>query len=141
MTEIVSAQPKRIYLTFRVSKDELDFDFVSRLLELAPTSVRKKGQFLHSLRTRANESSWSYSTEHLDSLHLKVHFALLFEKLKGKKDVLAELRENGCRTSVSCYWLCSCDNIEAHLSHKIIVQLAEYGLSFMFDIYSGDPGD
>jgi hypothetical protein len=141
MAEIVSAPPKRIYLTFRVSKDDLDFDFVSRQLEITPTHVQKKGQFLHSLRTRSDESHWSYSTKHLDSLNLKAHFALLFEKLKGKKEVLAELRENGCRTSLSCYWLCSCDNIEAHLSHKNIVLLAEYGLSFMFDIYSGDPGE
>jgi len=143
MSEVVAASLKGIYLTLRIiNDDELDFENVSRKLDLEPSSVMLRGQFLHQQRTRADWSSWHYSTKGLDSLSIKAHMAVLFKKLEGKRDVLEELRRQGCRTSVSCYWLCSGgDNIEAYLSHKNIQQLAEFGLDFWFDIYAGCPSD
>jgi len=142
MTEIVAADLKRIYLTLKILGEDLDIETVSQKLQLEPTSTILKNQFLHATKTRSDKNVWSLSTKDLESLNIKEHFAKLFKLLEGKQEVLTALRQNGYFTVVSCYWLCSGgDNTEPYLSFKNIKQLAEFGMDFWFDVYTGCPSE
>ena len=93
MSEIVSTSLKSTYLTLRIiNENDLDIEDISRKLDLEPSSVMRRGQLLHQTRKRADWCSWHYSTEDLDSLNIKAHFAVLFKKLEGKSDVLTRTK-------------------------------------------------
>jgi hypothetical protein len=141
--EIVSAAktPRAIYVTLRISAQNLDMDRISALLQLTPTLVQRAGESSKLIGLVIKEDCWSYSTKDINSQHLAVHLASLLNKLNSKTSALSTLRSEGYELAVSCYWLAPYDNVEIHLNHLLMKKLSEFELSIWFDVYTGAAGE
>ena len=86
-------------------------------------------------RNRREQHFWSWSTfERNDSTDHIDHLNQIFEQLEGKCSVLESLRNDGCKTTISCYWDSNGQG-GPWLDLVQIKQLAEFGLDIWWDIY------
>lgn len=124
------------YATLRIYASDLDPGEVTKLLDIVPTSMQKKGDLLGARNRVCKLNGWFLSSEsNVDSRDSRRHIDWILDQIAGKSSVFEILRKSSCRTDVSCYWLSMSGHGGPALSPSQMKPLAEHGLDFWYDVY------
>lgn len=128
--------------TLRVYHPDLDPDALSAKLGLSPTDAQKKGQARHGVP--AKMGGWFLSSAAIvHSRDCRRHIDWLLEQLSGKERILKQLRSEGYRMDISCFWASAYGHGGPVLSPQSMQKLAQLELEIGFDVYfwGEDQGD
>lgn len=76
----------------------------------------------------------------MESCDAAKHLAWLLERFDRHQHALAQLREQGWRMDISCYWESKNGHGGPTLSPPLLLRLAALGIELWFDVYfPGDP--
>jgi len=134
------------FATFRLSKEDLNPDDVSRLLGLEPSRVQRKGEPQYPKNPdsplRFRSGGWHLSTQgHVESRDLRRHVDWLLERLEPKRDVLLRLSREGCAMDLICFWCSASGQGGPWLDAALMRRLADLALAIRFDVYFRGPAD
>ena len=86
-------------------------------------------------RPRRDWNIWMITTEDdLVSTDNVEHINHIIEKLNGKEQLFDQLRQSGCETKLSCFWVSTGQGGPA-LDRKLMKRLSDLGLDISWDIY------
>lgn len=116
--------------------DEYSTEMITKMLNIVPTEVYKKGDLSKSNRPR-RETCWSISTEYETSFDINVQLSRIIDKVKPKRDVLISLKE---KYSLSFMFMIvmnieSNDKPAIYLDSDTIIFAGEIGAAINFDYY------
>jgi hypothetical protein len=124
----------RTFATLRLSNDDLDPDLVTSRLGVVPTLCFRRGDpTAHGGTHRIG--GWRLSTEPLSSLDVCDHIDQLLDQIEPVRPALEELRHEGVRQDVFCYWATSSGQGGPEIGVSQMRRLADCGLALSFDIY------
>ncbi len=125
------------FATLRVYHDAADPQMVTAALGLTPSRSWRCGES-HGTRRVATypQSGWLFSSEGAvtssDSLR---HIEWLLTAIEPQRSSLPELRQQGYRMAISCYWASKNGHGGPTLTPDIMHRLAELQLAVEFDVY------
>ena len=138
-TPLVSDYPTcaKTFATLRVYHDTADPQSVTAVLGITPTRSWRRGESHGATRVATHPTSaWCLCSEGAvasqDSLR---HIEWLLAAIEPRHSGLRELRQQGHRTDISCYWLSESGHGGPTLTPDIMRQLAELELPVWFDVY------
>jgi len=124
---------ERTYSTLSIVSDSVEPDEISKILSIAPTSSKVKGEMFKSIKVEKN--GWYLSSENeLSSTNTCDHIDWLFDKLKNKEDVVKELQSKGCRVAIGSFWLSKNGRGGPILETKQILELAKFNIPIGWDV-------
>jgi len=134
----------RTYATLCVYPEGIDPTEITKRLGLEPSTWQRRGEL--SRRTDGGPPSlapldgWFLSSkDRVDSRDSRRHLDWLLDRLKPQSDVLLRLQDQGCRMTVSCYWLSRYGHGGPTLPSLQMKRLADLNLELLFDFY--DAGE
>ena len=88
-------------------------------------------------RVRREMHYWVWQTKNLDSTDNEQHLAAIIEKFRDRSDALEALRDKGCQTDISNYWVSNGQG-GPMLELEMMAALCELGLPIWWDMYFED---
>ena len=124
----------RTYATLCIYHDDVLPEEISSHLRLTPDRTIRRGQ---SLRLGvAPRNGWIYGTlERVDSKDLGYHIHWLASEFRDKRQLLFELKHNGCEMRIMCFWASAFGNGGPVLDHQLLVELSEIPVDVHFDVW------
>lgn len=131
------------FVTFRLFKEDLNPDDVSRLLGLDASGVQRKGEPQYPKNPdsllRFRSGGWLLSTKgHVESRDLRRHVEWLLGRLEPQREALLRLSREGCAMDLFCFWLSAGGQGGPELDAVLMGRLADLSLPIRFDIYFTD---
>jgi hypothetical protein len=137
---------RETFATFRIGKDTLVPEDLSRELGLEPSGAHRNGDLMYPRNPtsdlRQRSGLWSLCTKgRVDSHDVRRHVDWLLDRLDPKAAVLARLGREGCAMDIFCYWCSAAGQGGPMLDPGQMGRLARLGLPILFDVYSSDEAD
>lgn len=124
---------ERTYATLCIY--EVSAEEVSMALTLEPTEIQRAGA-TRSVRGTDCPDGWFLSTSAtIDSKDVRRHLDCLLDLLLPHSAALAELRQQGAKMEISCYWLSVSGHGGPTVSPQQAGKLAALDLDCWFDVY------
>ncbi len=118
----------------RIYGHDLNPSEITQRLGLTPTSSQRRGDPLRHGRKRAPIGGWFLSSDRLvTSLDTRRHLDWLLDRIEPVAHVLAELRAEGYRLEIQCWWESAGATGGPVLNPTHLVRLAALGLPIGFD--------
>jgi phosphoribosylpyrophosphate synthetase len=128
------------HATLRIMGDALDPEEVTRLLAIAPTFARRKGdKYGKSDRPVTSRTGvWALESEgFVATSELEQHLEFLIGTVgPAAATVLKTLRQQGFVVDILCYWMSGTGQGGPVLSPEILSGVAHLGATLNFDFYS-----
>ena len=123
------------FATLRIFSADIAPKIISARLGLSPTSENERDE-KSTYRPRRENHSWSWSTKDTNSsVQSQDHIQAIIVLLQPKKLELTELRNDGCKIDIFCFWT-STDQGGFDLSVSTMNSLVDLQLPIAWDIYS-----
>lgn len=130
----------RFDVSFRIMGDELDPDWVSRVLKLKPTEAHRKGDARIAPAGRNyspfSEGLWCLNSKAKESAPLGEHLEGLLRELSPRKKDLSALRKKGFHQDIFIGVFSKDGNSEFAIPLEMLKRLQELELEVDFDIYA-----
>jgi hypothetical protein len=124
--------------------EDLKPDQVTSRLGLAPTQSYRAGEPRRHGGATSRLGVWLLSTEAMNSLDVSDHIDWLLDQVEPVSGVLTELRREGVRQDIFCYWATEDGQGGPALGVSQMRRLAVLELPVGFDVYrirsAGDAG-
>lgn len=130
---------KHIEITLCISGSEISFNFISKILELSPTSIRDNSSLNHQfLSDELNCKEWCYTISKKPCNELSIAFTELLNVFSGKEKKLLNICSlNNANITVIVVTDFINDEIpELTIPVNVIAFLNEIKAELCFDIYS-----
>lgn len=126
-----------IRVIFDIFADVFDTDIVTNQLKVSPTIVRKKGEPIRNTGRKILDTSWSYSTNVVESLFLDEEIEKIVNLFSPKMDMLCELKKKyGLEFRIDVVAVIEDDRPPSMLINAEAVQFAaKLGASIDIDTY------
>lgn len=127
----------KTFATFCVYHDTADPRDITAVLGITPTRSWVRGESHGTKRVAAYPTSgWFLSSESEVVAHDSLrHFEWLLAAIEPQRSALHELRQQGHRMGISCYWLSKSGHGGPTLTADIMRRFAELELPVGFDVY------
>ena len=130
----------RTYATLLIYPVRTDPETISERLAILPSKWQRKGGPMASNLGRppriAEIDGWFLTTQgRIESRDSRRHIDGLLDQIEGKAAELRSLQEEGCRMSVSCYWLAANCGGGPTISPEQMRRLGALNIELWFDIY------
>ena len=138
------ASCKETFATFRLFKDDLRPQDVSRMLGLEPSRAHKKGEPQYPKNPKSpavfRSGGWLLTTEgRVESRDVRRHVDWLLERLEAKRETILRLPLDGYALDVFCFWCSASGQGGPQLDVMQMRRLADLGIPIRFDIYFSNP--
>jgi hypothetical protein len=122
------------YAALRIFSKNISPDIIGMRLGFSATEmIPLDPNSRYKVRRECN--FWSWSTKGIiDSTDNIEHLYKIIEHLKGKENLMSELREDGCSTDIFCYWS-STGQGGPFLDIKTMESFVKLGLEISWDMY------
>jgi Domain of unknown function (DUF4279) len=128
--------------SLRVMHLELDPDYVSRQLGIAPSWSRKKGEMPKTSKRAARIGIWALDTENIvKSRDLRRHIDWIIDQVSEKQLVFDELRRQDYKMDVFCLWIRSGGTGGPTLSSRNMRGLGALDLEMGFEFWDTEEED
>jgi len=128
------------YATLRVFSTDVDPGTISEILGIEATRAEPRDLNAKYKHRRENHF-WSWATRHkVESTDNAEHVAEIIKQLDGCASSLERLREMGCQTDITNYWVGNGQGGPS-LSVEMLGALHRLGLSIWWDTYFDQEGD
>jgi hypothetical protein len=136
----VNPPPIKFKATLRIYHEMLDPDSITELLQIAPTSVQRKGEQKPTPSGKLGKpvpvGGWFLSSENkVKSVNPEEHFEWLIDAISHCSGTIRKLQSQDYRTDVHCFWSTEGFNACPTLSASIMARLAAMRLDTWFDVY------
>lgn len=122
------------FVTLVVASRKMHWGLISASLGMEPTRLNETAKALNP----SVPYLWMFCTQGLvESKDARRHLWYLFSKLEEIEGSLQDLRDHGCRTEISCFWVSASGHGGPLIDSKTASQLAAYGLDLSFDFFDG----
>lgn len=122
------------FSTLRIFSPDLEPSEITKKLQLQPSKSRTRN-LQSKYRHEREVHAWFLSTEGmLESTASEDHLQHIVTELEGREGSLRDLRENGCKTSITSYWVGDGQGGPS-LSPELMQALSSLGLSIWWDNY------
>ena len=124
------------YATLRIFSADLHPDEIGEILGIEPTKTIPRDP-ASKYRPRRECNFWSWETrDRVQSTDNAEHLAAIIKQLEGHSAALQKLRDMGCQTDISNYWVSNGQGGPS-LDVEMMGVLHELGLSIWWDMYFG----
>ena len=128
------------YATLRIFSTDVDPRKISEILGIEATHAEPRDLNAKYKHRRENHF-WSWETRHqVESTDNAEHVAEIIKLLEGRTTTLESLREMGCHTDITNYWVGSGQGGPS-LSVEMLGALHDLGLSISWDTYFDDEDE
>jgi hypothetical protein len=126
----------KTFVTLRLNhEDDLDPSLITSRLQITPTKSFRIGDPGIQGGPPHRLSGWSFSTEGFESLDIREHLDRLLDQLDPVGSALTELRGEGIRQDVFCYWATKDGQGGPQLDPSQMRRLSALELPIYFDVY------
>jgi hypothetical protein len=126
---------ERTYATFRIYPQDQKSSDVTRLIGMEPTNTSRAGA-RGLLKGRRYVEGWFLcSKDIVDSKDCRRHIDWLLDRIEGAKPQILELKRNGARMDILCFWTSAAGNGGPVISPKQMKRLLEFGLEVEWDFW------
>jgi len=128
------------YATLRIFSTDLHPDKIGEILGVEATHTTPR-DLNAKYRAHRDYHFWSWETRHrVESTDNVEHLAEIIKCLDGRSAALAKLREMGCQTDISNYWVSNGQGGPS-LDVDMLGALAKFGLPIWWDMYFDREGE
>jgi len=140
MTDSENESKIKVNASFRVMGETLQPERVSELLEISPAYSHRKGDANVSPSGRHfSERSggiWILESEADSGAGVEAHILSILEQLKGKRDSLQHLKQEGLRMDIFVGVFGLDEPLGFSIEEETVSEIAFLGLRIDFDIYT-----
>ena len=127
----------RCYATLCIYHDDMPPDEISYLLDCTPDRIVLKGEKLLLGRAEASANGWFIGSdgEFDSSKDIARHIDFLAHIIRYQFDELQNLKQQGARIVISCFWGSAYGNGGPFVDSRVIELLHKMGASLEFDVW------
>ena len=128
------------FAALRIFSEEHHPDTISEILGVVASRTIPRDPKA-KYRVRRETHYWVWETrDFIESADNEEHLTALIEEFRGRANALAKLREMGCQTDVSNYWVSNGQGGPI-LEVDMMAEFVRLGLSIWWDVYFEDQED